>query len=200
VFVHIPIPGHERPVLLFCFVFTLCIGAYELYRGLSAGSCKQVNAAVIEHGNPAPGVWLRVRGRALWSDASKRSDEDGYVVYMVPVVSDEPEARKHAALFMEYRLKAQPPPSGQTDTSDFDGTIIRGRGLAPDDQTQLGVRGITRASQYLLLKPGGTPRDLMGDGYLFLTIAAACLAFIPVIGWLKRFERRQISRRRSTVT
>ncbi len=187
-FIHIPVPGRERPLLIFCFVFMLGIGGYELYRGLTAGVCRQVSAAELENGKPVPGVWLKVRGRALWAEASRRSEDNGYSVYVVPVISDEPGARKHAAVFLEYRLKDQPAPSGQTGVSDFDGTVISSflRGLGRDDEKQLEARGITCAMGYVLLTPGGTPGDLIRDSYLFLGIAAVCLGLIPFVGWVKR--------------
>ncbi len=182
--------GLERTTLVLLALGISALATYWLYSGLTAGPIKPVNVSDLEHGKPAPGVYLRVHGRALWSDAFSQSEGHGYTLTLVPVISDSDDAKQHASVFLEIRTSNQPRPTGSTDRADYDGTAASVAGLSGDAIKSFHAHGITESKNYILLKPNETPHDLTVRGLGGFAFAAACLAFVPVVGWLKRLQHR----------
>src|SRR6476646_9751256 len=100
-FTHFHVHGLERTTLVLLALGISGLATYWLYSGLTAGPIKPVDVSELEHGKPAPGVYLRVHGCALWSDAFYQSEGHGYTLTLVPVVSDSPDAKQHASVFLE---------------------------------------------------------------------------------------------------
>ena len=194
--IHVHVPGRERPTLWVIFAFGLVLGGFELYRGLSGGHCIDVTAAELEAGKSAPGAWLRVHGRALWDRAGQQKI-NRKMVYFVPVVSEGWEPGARAAVVLEYRRGPdEPAPSGEPCADAFEGTVIRGRGVARYARQQLDGHGALPAENYLLLSPGSSPRDLIERGAVGTGLAVLALMMMPLIKWLRRHESNSTEGRR----
>lgn len=187
--VHVDVsPGGYRIKLIICFVFAAGFGGVELYRGLRARQCLDVDLSRIEAGESLPGNWIRTRGRALWSEAGYQTS-DKTTTYFVPVVSDHWRRDQPIAMFLLYRLKREEAgPAGPADVATFDGTVewwmIQGLGKRPREQFH--DAGLREAKNYFCLNPGSVPRRMLESGLLGLSLGGGALILIPVFGWLER--------------
>jgi hypothetical protein len=187
--VHVDVsPGGYKVKLLICFVFAAGFGGVELYRGLSARKCLNVDLSRIEAGESLPGNWIRTRGRALWSEAGYQTS-DKTTTYFVPVVSEQWTRNQPIAMFLLYRLKHdEQGPSGPGEVTTFEGTVewwmIQGLGSRP--RQQFHDAGLHEAKNYFSLNPGAQPGRMTERGVLGLSLAGGALILIPVVGWFER--------------
>ena len=170
-------------MLLLCFLFGTGLGTYQLYRGLTAGPRIDIDAAQLEAGAPAPGVWLRIRGQALWSQVASQDDGSGSARHYVPVVSGTIQSKHEPRVFLEFQGDL---PKGGAGEAFFDGTVIGDRGVPRDIERDFAREGIILKSRRIMLESGGTPQGLVHRSFIGFTIGGFSLAMIPVIGRLRR--------------
>jgi hypothetical protein len=183
VFVHVPVPGKEHVLFYAISALLACFGIYDLCNGLNARKPVNVDAAQLEQGIKVSGIWLRVRGQALWGERATQDQESGRVRYVVPVISGQPGSRQRVALFLDYQ-NAIAEPHGATAPSVFEGIVSDAYLLGTKDDFH--HRGLHESEHFIVLTPGGTPRDVIGRAKMFFAMSGGALLLAALLVWLRR--------------